>query len=842
MNKKLSIVLAIVAVVAIVFSVVFGVQKADLEKQVAELTAKIDTLNAELTTVKADLAAAKSEAEKAEADRLATEEALKSLETYTVNYALSTFPTLWNIHDYETATDAEIADWITAGFYSFDYNETFDGYKMVPAVAAEFPVDVTADYVGEQWGIKEGDTARAWKIQLRQDLKWQDGTAITAHDFEESYKLLINPKAANYRADGLWSGNMVITNSEAYYKAGQEADTMMGTYMGLEGTEDAAAFVEAHKDDKGYINWNYSFGDTYDFETKAWTGAAEDAIVETPLTFGELYEFYTKGEGKAYATWASEADMIDWALEELYLKYTYAEMAWENVGVKALDDYNLVFIIDKPLEGFYLHYSLTSNYLVNLDMYNACATETDGVYTNTYGTKAENTMSYGPYMLTNFQSDKMFTLEKNPYWYGWNDEANKGLYQATTIRYDYVAEPSTRLEMFLNGQLDSYGLQKEDMEEYAMSDYTYYSEGDSIFAMVFNPEMAALTTAQQNAGENKNKTILTVKEFRMAMAMAMNRAEFCLATSPTNKPGFALYSSQIIADPENGIPYRATDLAKQVIVDFWALSDEIGEGKMYATVDEAIESISGYNLEMARVYFDQAYEIAIKDGLMDEDDVIEITVGTPNLTSSFYNNGYDYIVNNYTEAVKGTKLEGKLTFTRDGTLGNAFSDALQNNQVDMLFGVGWTGSTFDPYGLFQVYVDPNYQYDSHWDATAVTLDIELNGTVYTATARAWYDSMQGTGTEIDATANGEEVKVSLDGTEQKMIVLAALENAVLQNYNYIPLMGDSSASLKGMQIKFFTEDEVFPMGRGGVKYMTFNYTDREWDEYVASQGGTLNYK
>ena len=65
---------------------------------------------------------------------------------------------------------------------------------------------------------------------------------------------------------------------------------------------------------------------------------------------------------------------------------------------------------------------------------------------------------------------------------------------------------------------------------------------------------------------------------------------------------------------------------------------------------------------------------------------------------------------------------------------------------------------------------------------------------------------------------------------------------MLQNYNYIPLMGDSSASLKGMQVKFFTEDEVFPLGRGGVKYMTFNYTDREWEEYVASQGGTLNYK
>ena len=26
-----------------------------------------------------------------------------------------------------------------------------------------------------------------------------------------------------------------------------------------------------------------------------------------------------------------------------------------------------------------------------------------------------------------------------------------------------------------------------------------------------------------------------------------------------------------------------------------------------------------------------------------------------------------------------------------------------------------------------------------------------------------------------------------------------------------------------------------------VQYMTYNYTDAEWDAYVAEQGGTLNY-
>ena len=45
-------------------------------------------------------------------------------------------------------------------------------------------------------------------------------------------------------------------------------------------------------------------------------------------------------------------------------------------------------------------------------------------------------------------------------------------------------------------------------------------------------------------------------------------------------------------------------------------------------LDDAIDSITGYNLEMARDYFNKAYDEAIEKGLMDEDDAVEITIGT----------------------------------------------------------------------------------------------------------------------------------------------------------------------------------------------------------------------
>ena len=774
--------------------------------------------------------------------------------TYTYNYALAEFPTNWNYHTYQTNIDAEILDYISSGFYVFDYNETKDGYAMVDGMAVGDPVDVTADYVG-QYGIVEGDTARAYILNLRQDLKWQDGTPITAHDFVESAKRLLNPEAQNYRADGMYAGSVQIHNAEAYLKQGQVnmtennlaptrylvADLVKaedGTYTTPDGIPMYIATGFALTDWLSGNTLQYyveGYGDAM-FDVESFNALAamaneEGLVAATDETIDLLTKVITFS-----ADWGESADNIP---DYLVYEVTYPEVAWENVGWFAKSDYELVFVMDAPLDGFYLKYNLPSP-LVNIEMYDACASVVDGVYTNTYCTSAETTMSYGPYKLTSYQADKQYVLEKNEYFYDLSEDT----YQATSIVVDCVKEPATRLELFLQGKLDTFGLTKDYMDEYQMSDYTYYATGDSTFVMVFNPDAEALVTAQAAAGENINKTILTIKEFRQAMSYALDRNAFCLATSPMNAPGFGLFSGLIVSDPEAGTAYRTTDVAKNVLAEFWGVSEEYGEGKLYADIDEAVDSITGYNLAKAKELYDLAYDMAIEQGLMDEDDVVEIKIGTPNNTSTFYNNGYEFLVNNYTEAVKGTKLEGKLTFSRDDTLGNAFSDALKNNQVDMLFGVGWTGSALDPYGLIEAYVYTDYQYDDSTDFTAITCDIEINGTVYTASVQDWQKIMNGAACTITA-ADGSTMEYSC-GTadkdpETRLAILGALEGAVLQNYNFLPIMDDASAQLRGQQIEYYTEEYIFGMGFGGMKYYTFNYTDAEWDAYVAENNGELDY-
>lgn len=789
---------------------------------------------------------------------------------YTYNAAWSVFPTVWNPHTYETATSADIMAYIEDGFYTFDYNEDMTGFQMVPAMTTdEHPVDITADYVG-QYGIKEGDANLVYKINLRDDLYWETGEKITAYDYVESAKRLLNPVAQNYRADTLYSGDVVIYNAEKYLKQGSYAYSNM--ISASYGADEYVAIADMILNDNGAyavdgvgdVWFNVNNGGNWDssnsltaYYNAGYFGDAGNTLWDTvivPAADESGYVAVTEevanalcdlvailhgcDDAAAYAAAAGDYAYLEW--EELcFYGANYAEMSWDEVGIFALSDTELVYVLTTPSEGFYLKYGMPSGYLVHVATYDECESVVDGVYTNTYGTSAETTVSYGPYKLVEYQADKVFKFEKNEYYYDLTEDT----YQTTDIEIQKVDEAATRLQMLTSGKLDTYGLQTDDFAVYSLSDFCYYSKGASTYAMVFNPDVDALTITQEAAGANINKTILTVLEFRQAMSYGMDRASFILATAPAGSPAFGLFSDLHTVDPDTGVGYRTTEIAKQVLADFWGVADDIGEGKLYETLDEAVDSLTGYNPELAKQKFDEAYDIAIAEGLMDEDDVIQLCIGLPS-TSPTYTNGYDFIVNNYTELVKGTKLEGKLTFTKDDTIADNFAGSLQDNQTDMLFYVGWSGMELNPYGLMEAYVDSSYQYDSHYDYTAIDLTIELDGTEWTTSVYNWYDIMNGVPCTLrDAAGNTMEYSCgSADGDiETRLQILGSLEGAILMNYNFIPLSGAASAQLKGAQIQYYTEEYIWGMGFGGVKYMTYNYDDAEWADYVNSLGGVLDY-
>jgi len=722
-------------------------------------------------------------------------------------------------------------------------------------MAAEEPIDITADYVGK-YGIEEGDTGRVYKFVLRDDLAWEDGTVINAHSFVESAKRLLNPAAMNFRADMMYTGAVKIYNAESYVKQGKTVYVPSDS-IHTEYTEDLDSILifslDAPANGNGEISMRTAFGFPASYDAAACAAylinnylgecafTADAAATMEGMSLADI-----KADANLKAAWEA---LIGWwqtdpneELDFFRIQTSFPELSWDDVGIFALSDNELVYVLIDPSAGFDLKYSLPDSYLVHIETYDACESiDENGLYTNTYGTSVETTKSYGTYNMVSFQADKEVHFVRNDDHFTVAD----GHYQATDVIIHCVPEAQTRLQMLISGELDTYGLQTEDMDKYLMSDYTYLSSSASVWGMVFNPNKDALETTQAAAGENINKTILTVLEFRQAMAYGMNRTEFSLATMPTCTPTFGLLSNQHIVDVEAGTGYRSTEVAKQVLADFWGLSADIGEGKLYADLDEAVDAITGYNPTLAQAKFNEAYDKAIAEGLMDEDDTIQICIGLPSATSSIYNNGYEFIVNNYTELVKGTKLEGKLTFTRDDTIGDNFGGALRDNQVDMLFYVGFSGSELDPYNLMSVYVDGgDLQYDPCINYELIDMTVELDGVEWTTTVYNWYEIMNGTAHTItDAEGNTKEYSCGAadNDPESRMQILGKFEGAIMMNYDFIPLSGDSSAQLVGQQVQFHSDEYMYGVGFGGLKYMTFNYSDAEWADYVASQNGELDY-
>ncbi|MBR4934220.1 MAG: hypothetical protein IKZ03_07155, partial [Clostridia bacterium] len=454
-------------------------------------------------------------------------------------------------------------------------------------------------------------------------------------------------------------------------------------------------------------------------------------------------------------------------------------------------------------------------------------------------------------------------LERNLNWYGYGEDAYKdGTYQTDRVVYTKVTEEATRLQMFLKGELDSYGLQPDDMEDYLSSDYTYFNDSESTWYLAMNPDFATLKNNQELAtpateGNTVIKTVLSIDKFRQALSYSLDRSEFNLALSPTSGIAKGLLSSMIVADPESGLTYRSMDEAKDAILEFWGLADQWGEGKEYATRDDAIASITGYDPEGAKALFTTAYETAVAEGMISQELIdsgkweVQIIIGKPS-DAAYYNDGYEFLAACWTNAVKGTPFEGHISFVQSATLGStSFGSYLRNGSVDILFGVGYGGSMFDPYSMMDCFTG-SLQYDPFTDKTGIYVDIEIDGQTLRASLYDWVSvCLQGdkiTATVVDKDGNATDKTINIsagssDPSSRRIKILAACETKIMTLSNIFPVQTDASASLRCMRVNYKTEEYVVGMGRGGIQYFTYAMDDAEFLAYAKAQdGGILNYK
>ena len=786
---------------------------------------------------------------------------------YTYNSYTLVSPEDWNELTYREDSEAQIIDYINSPLFEFDYKYDDDG-NIVPGgfdvkySAATMLEDVTARYAG-RCGLNADDKGYVWKITLREDLVWDDGNTITAADFVYSMKEQLSPLFRNYRASSYYDGNLIIRNAKGYAKQGLVLNETLSEIFASVSEANAAGYNEIYLDltTVEKLFYDYGFGTYSEAKQSGVTDLYFTIYYENGETSGQSffdkYDIGAAANGQILVTQEMIDDFdrcYDWknvsvnGIADICVinSYAYPSLSFEDVGIfEGNNDYELIICLEKPMnllknDGT-LSYIAASEFrlpLVKRDIYEMCKkapVADNGVWTTDYNTSVEKSASWGPYKLTEFVQGEKYVLERNENWYGYTAGIYEGQYQTDRIVCETIGEWETAWLKFQKGEIDGISIDVSIASDYKGSEQAYFTPTDFVSSFQLQSSEEALKN-RESAGINK--TILTYSDFRKALSLGIDRAAYANACTTSSLAGFGLYNSMHYYDVENGGAYRETDAAKQVLCNVYGI-----DVSKYASLDDAVDAITGYDLVQARALVDKAYDQAIKDGKIKAGDKVQLVWGTA-VDNEVTRRNYEFVKNAWTELMVGTKLEGKFELVFDPHLGDNWANDFRSGAYDVCAG-GWTGAAWDPGYFLLAYLSPDYMYSTAWDTSSQMMTFTMpvkqsdgttKDTELTMSLLDWCYCLNGIGDcAYDWSANAVD-------QETRLPLIAALEEQVLLAYYTLPMYNDYSASLISFKTDYISYEYNTFMAYGGIRFMTYNYNDGEWDEFVSSQGGYLNYK
>ncbi len=782
--------------------------------------------------------------------------------SYTYHTYTTLSPSNWNELTYQDNNDTQIMNYLASSFYTYDFKfdengEIVPGEFVMKYNAATKLEDVSANYVNDgKWNLPEGAKGRAYKITLREDLKWDDGTPIKAEDFVYTMQQQLDPLFQNYRADSFYTGATVIVNAENYAKQGQTIDSVDNSVSGLYTVADLVKGEDGVYTQPGggkiwiplttVIDWasgytitdlvGMEYLDATAFESLQALADENGNVAITDETIALVATLINT------ANWGNEP--VENVPYYFAYSYTYAETAWENVGIFVGDtEYEIVLVLAKPLNllkedgslSYQAAYNMASLPLVHKAKYEAskqAPAEGTTLWTTNYNSSVETSASWGAYKLESFQSGTQYVLVRNENWFGYNMEENKDKYQTDSIVCDTIAEWNAAWLKFLAGEIDGIGIDVSVADEYKNSERAYFTPDDFVAACQLQSNVDQLKARET---EGVNKSIMAYTDFRKALSLSIDRADFANKTTTSSLAGFGLFNSMHYYDVENGGVFRNTDEARQVLCDIYAV-----DATKYASLEEAEAAITGYNLEEARALVTKAYNEALAAGDIKETDKVVLTLGTGTINETVQRR-FDYLTAAWTELMVGTPLEGRFS-TEVKDFATAWANDFRAGAYDVCMG-GWSGAAWDPGYFLLAYLDAGYMYSAAWDTSSVMMEFTMKGVgengadvTETMSLMDWYACLNG-----DPSAKYDWSATALEQS-QRLQLIAALEKEVLKVYYTVPLYNNFSASLLSYKMDYVTYEYNTFMAYGGIEYATYNYDDAEWAALVAEQGGELNYK
>ena len=187
----------------------------------------------------------------------------------------------------------------------------------------------------------------------------------------------------------------------------------------------------------------------------------------------------------------------------------------------------------------------------------------------------------------------------------------------------------------------------------------------------------------------------------------------------------------------------------------------------------------------------------------------------------------------------GTGFEGKVSMTM--TVDTDYYNTMYSGNADMIFST-WGGATMDPFGVFgNCYTDGAYgegnQMEYGYDTNTIDIvyDVEGVGEV-TDTLKNWADWCNNQSVPSIEAKLGKFADYTYD---TRLQFATAVEGAFMNWYPCSSIYYRNSASMYSQKVTPVVDTYVTLIGFGGIQYMTYNYDDAEWADYIANN--TLEY-
>lgn len=520
-----------------------------------------------------------------------------------------------------------------------------------------------------------------------------------------------------------------------------------------------------------------------------------------------------------------------------YNDYT---LDWKHVGIRKIDDYKIRLFLEKPIVELDLLFALTSNWIVNIPLYDSLMQDMGGIKTTRWATdNASNYLAYGPYKLTYFKTDDSFTLTKNDKWYGYTDGAHEGQFQMTDLKVRVIKTHATVKEEFKQGTLDEFTLERADMAELGNSSRIQYTPESYTTKISFNSDRSKL---HSRGTDSVSKTLLANDDFRKGISLIINRKDLIKFTTAGEASNYLL-NSLYLTDVEKGESYRSTQQAKGV---YNAVYGKLGG----ANGGEALaENAKGFNYAYGLNLMKKAYEEELANEgaqYIKKGQRMEIEFRVFDDESETTKDLWNYLNNTFREAGQEIGLDLSIKLVKD----EDYYNSAKRGNFDMIFST-WGGAAINPWNLMQVYLDKSFDGNCEYgfagtqDKEYLEIDINGDGTISPDERKSyhnWYNFLNDTHTEIvkGFDMSEEEFRAAYEVRHnERLNILAGLEAGIISRFEAIPLYARNSADILSFKCDNITSTYINLIGYGGIRFMRFNYDDDAWAKALSS--GQITY-